>query len=148
MRKNSKDEQEDIGLFIGAAVRGLAVGLSTALILSLIFTALLLGMEDPERFLAVFAMTTLFIGAAAGGFAAGIFERGRTAGILCGAAYTLVIWCVSLFLRSGETNLLMSAAGYILCVAVSSLAGIISGRGRSVNRGPNAARRKKARRRA
>ncbi len=150
MQKKSRDEQDDLGVTLISALKGLAAGIITALALSLIFTAVSLGMDDPEKLLGVFALVTLFVGAAAGGLAAGIFERGRTAGILSGAGYVLVVWILSLFFRNGGgLSPVFGAVGYVICVALSFLAGVITGRGgSSVNRkSPTAARRKKAMRR-
>lgn len=112
-------------------LKGSGIGVGVAVILALVFTAVALMTEDPDKLIGILAYAALFIGALAAGIAAprqGIARALSSA--LSGAGYALIIWLASIFFRgSGEATLPFYVALilYIACVGVSTLGGLIFG---------------------
>lgn len=124
----SRDEQNQLGGMFGAALKGLFAGVVTIIALSLILTAAALGMDDPSRLLRVFALGSLFIGAAVCGIFAGMSFRdtAAAAGIVGGAAYVLLLWLISLFFRGNQSaaaSPVWSAVCYAICIVLALMCG-------------------------
>ena len=151
MKNRPRDEQDHdaLGTFFGAALKGLAAALIFAATLSFIFTAVALGMDDPMKPLGIFALGTLFIGAAVGGIVSGKLYENPAAGLFTGALYVLIVWLISLFFaRDGKASPLLTALFYALCLFAAFLGSFLSGRSRGRRQVKNhspAARRRKAR---
>lgn len=118
MKNRTKDSQEGLGSFFVSALIGLAVAVGSALLLSLILTAVALGMDDPMKPLGAFALGTLIIGAFAGGISAGIKSGDPAAGLITGALYVVLAWLASLIIGR-KSDPLITALVYALCLAAS-----------------------------
>ncbi len=140
MKNRSKDSQEGLGSFFVSAMTGLAVAVGSALLLSLILTAVALGMDDPMKPLGAFALGTLFIGAFAGGVTAGIKSGDPAVGLITGVMYVLIVWLASLIIGRGSDPL-MSALCYGLCLAAAFSGSFIPTRRRK-RRDPRKRRRR------
>ncbi|MCI8387646.1 MAG: TIGR04086 family membrane protein [Clostridiales bacterium] len=130
----TRDEPDGLQSLLGAALRGLIAGIIVILILALILSAAALSMDDPASMLEIFAIAALFIGAVVCGFvsAKSYPDAAFIAGLLGGAFYVLFIWVISLFFRgdSGDVSRelvspLWMALGYIGCIALSMLGGLL-----------------------
>lgn len=153
LQNRSRDEQETFGRLMSASLKGLLSAVGFSLGLSLVFTAILLRLEDPLRPIRIFAVAALLLGAAIGGIVSSGCVNDPAAGAVCGAEYVMLIWLVSLFFRgSAKTplSLLWISVGYAVCVVTAFLCGGLSIRWRSSGRrehSPTAARRRAARKR-
>ena len=80
---------------------GAGIGIGAALILLLVFCAVLTKCGDPARLVPAAAAVARFIGAAAAGFSAARFNRenGLVTGALSGGVYALLIPLASAFCR-------------------------------------------------
>ena len=111
-----------------------ATAISYVIVFALLFAAdaLSLGMDDPEKHLAILAYAIFYIGAAAGGFICAKLFAARTgeisgvvSGTLAGLAYIGVIFLISL-LFYGEKSFLVRLAINTSAVAVSALGGFLA----------------------
>ncbi|MBQ8551552.1 MAG: TIGR04086 family membrane protein [Clostridia bacterium] len=131
MKGNFKrDESAGSAAFLGAALRGVLIGIGTAAVLTLILSAVALAQEDPDRFTGIFAYAALFIGALACGLASMKLDRehGMISPLIGGAGYVLVLWLVSLFFRADAVNAVSPLAmslGYLGCIAAALAGGLI-----------------------
>ena len=130
MSNNIKRDEPDIaGGLLWAACKGLIVGIIVVGILTLIMSAVALNADDPSGLIGILAAVTLCVGAVSDGFAASKFcpENAVVSGIAGGAAYVMLMWLISLFLRgeSGNYPLWMTAAGYAVCLLLSFVGALI-----------------------
>lgn len=145
LQNRSRDEQ-NIGAFISAALKGAALSVTVSLCLAVIFAAVSSALDDPMKFIEAFALFALLFGAAFGGFFAGKLSS-PTAAIISGAFYLLLIWLISLFLRGENApSPIIQAVIYLLCMLLSFLSGLVSTKFADRKKSP-AARRKRALRR-
>ncbi len=142
--------------FIGAALRGMLIGIGTAAALALILSAVALAQEDPDSVIGMFAYASLFAGAFVCGLASmkSDCEHGMISPLVGGAGYVLVLWLISLFFRGNAENAvppLGMALGYLGCLAVALAGGLIGrprrGRIDSAKKNPTALVRKQLGRR-
>ena len=129
MSNNIKRDEPELagGLFL-AALKGLIVGIVITGILTLILSAVALKADDPSGLIGILAAAALCVGAIADGFAAAKAcpQNAVVSGIAGGAAYVMLIWLLSLFLR-GEDGypLWLTAVGYAVSLAFSLLGALI-----------------------
>lgn len=128
MSNNIKRDEPELagGLFL-SALKGLVVGIVIVALLALILSAIALRAENPSGLVSIFAIITLCVGAVSVGFAAARWcpANAVLSGIVGGAAYIVLIWLISLFLRGEEGGypLWFTAAGYagsLLCSLVGA----------------------------
>lgn len=105
---------------------GAGIGIGAALILLLVFCAVLTKCGDPARLVPVAAAVARFIGAAAAGFSAARFNRenGLVTGALSGGFYALLIPLAAAF-SDGEFRILPLLLVCLICTAISAVCGII-----------------------
>ena len=144
MKNRSQDSQDGLGSYFAAALIGLAAALISVIVLSLVLTAVALGMDDPMKLLGVFALGTLFAGAFAGGIVSGMRYGDPSVGLLSGAGYCLIMWLAALISGNGG-SVLMSTLVYLICVAAAFFGSLISAR-RGARRMSPARRRRKIQR--
>ena len=118
MSNNIKRDEPELagGLFL-SALKGLVVGIVIVALLALILSAIALRADNPSGLVSIFAIITLCVGAVSVGFAAARWcpANALLSGIVGGAAYIMLIWLLSLFLRGEEGGypLWFTAAGYV-----------------------------------
>lgn len=132
-------KSEEKNLFL-CALRGLAVSALSALITALVSSALALSLNDPDKYIKIFALVCLFVSSGFGGRAAarsrgkGAFVCGICVGIMTVGAMVLICLCFSLAINP---------ALFAICaptMIVTSVLGAVTGVGK-----PQKAKRKKKR---
>lgn len=123
-----KDESAFFRLLLNAAV-AMLIGIAVCFALMLILSAVALGFDDPNGYIAPFATVALFMGALACGIASR--RSGTVASLMSGGFYVLVLWLVSLSFRVGggeSVGILVTLLGYGGCIAVSFVGGNVGKR--------------------
>ncbi len=114
------------GKLLKNSLIGAAVGIAAAMLLLLLLGFIALKNDDPDSLISLTAHAARFMGAAAAGFTAARFNREN--GLLCGAAsgvfYSVVILLAATF-SEGDFRFLPSVLICLICIAVSSVFGII-----------------------
>lgn len=105
---------------------GAGIGVGAALVLLLVFCAVLTKCGDPAKLVPVTAAVARFIGAAAAGFSAARFnrEKGLVCGALSGGFYALLIPLAAAF-SDGEFRILPLLLVCLICAAISAVCGIV-----------------------
>ena len=121
-------------------LRGSGIGLIFAALLSFVFTAVALSMEDPNRFISPLSYGALFVGALAAGISAPRDGISRPiASAISGGVYSVAIWLASIPFRQngdGAMPFWISALLYLGCILVSVIGGsIFSGGRQKISRG-------------
>lgn len=124
-----KNEKQNSSAVPWNVFKGSLIGVLSAVILALIFTAVALMTKDPDKFAGIFAYGALFIGA----FISGVMTpkdgiNPIVACLLSGGGYSLILWLTSLSFRkdgTSELSPIISLLLYLGCVVVSVAAGFI-----------------------
>ena len=126
-----KDESAGVKELLFASLRGTLIGIAATVLSSLIMTAVALMTKDPESVIGIFALVSLVIGSLLGGIIANKTdtEQRMGASLVSGGVYVIILWLLSLFFRADTpepTSPLITVVGYIGCIAVSLIGGIIA----------------------
>lgn len=124
------DKHGGAGSRIGALVRAVPSGMISAFLSALLFTAMLLVGEDPDRLLGLFAYMALYIGAAVCGIVSAVYDRSRGAvnGALGGSIYSIFMLVLSLVISGsmgGAVDFLKALPVYGGCILIAFLMGFM-----------------------
>lgn len=134
------DKEKNIFL---CAAGGLAVAIICALILSVITGIIGLSLDDPDKYVGIFALASLFIASMVGGYAT-MYKRGKNAA-LCGLINGLMIIAV-MVLAAFSFGLGINISLFAICapsVIVTSILGAVSGGGKKKSSKTKSKKRKK-----
>lgn len=130
VKRDYRDESCGIGELLLASLKGTLLGIAVLIGLSLIMTAVSLGLGDPMSALNVLAYAALGIGAFACGMASFKWDSQQSllTSVIGGAMYVLILWLISLFIpRTGESMpAVWTAVAYAACVIVSLIGGLMA----------------------
>ena len=122
------DNVATFGSLLISAVKGALVGVLVTLVLSFLFSALALAIPDPDAALGVLAYVSLALASLFVGICCikcdG--ERRVFASLVGGGMYALILFTVSLFMRTDNSpSLILSLLVYLACIGIAAVGGAL-----------------------
>lgn len=142
MQNRSVDGQSELPEIIKAAFKGVAFSIGAVILFAAIFTLTAYVMEDPMKFIGVFSLFTLFVGAFVGGMFSGKVG-GVYAATLFVALYLVLLWVISLFFKGDGVTPMFRIVVYLICLIISLMSAVLTSKRKSKRISPSA-RRKRA----
>lgn len=152
-RKRERTSDDSAEGLVFSCLKGVLWGFALLCVLWFVLSAVAYASDDPDSSIGIFAAVALFAGAFAAGFASSKYYPfgWLQSGLLGGAFYVIILWLISLFLRSDSSRAaepLYTLIGYLIALAVAVFGSFVGRRRQKMpgagKKSPVAMARKKA----